>query len=81
MHEMMHDFMCKIYKIFPKIGMLHCVNAFWGSNPTGHSGGGCPLHYQTSGFSCTVHPDIEYFNLCTPENNIGWRTTWFFTKD
>jgi hypothetical protein len=28
-----------------------------------------------------VHPDIEYFNLRTPENNLGWRTRWFYTKD
>jgi hypothetical protein len=40
-----------------------------------------PLHYQTGGFSCQVRPDIEYFNLRTPENNPGWRTKWFYTKD
>jgi hypothetical protein len=28
-----------------------------------------------------VHPDTEYFNLHTPENNIGWRTRWFYAKD
>jgi hypothetical protein len=28
-----------------------------------------------------VHQDIEYFNLRTPENNPGWRTKWFYTKD
>jgi hypothetical protein len=40
-----------------------------------------PLHYQIGGFSCTVHPDIEYFKLRMPENNIGWRTGWFYAKD
>jgi hypothetical protein len=28
-----------------------------------------------------VRPDIEYFNLRMPENNIGWRTRWFYAKD
>jgi hypothetical protein len=28
-----------------------------------------------------VHPDIEYFNLRTPKNNIGWRTRWFYAED
>jgi hypothetical protein len=28
-----------------------------------------------------VRPDIEYFNLRTPENNPGWRTRWFYAKD
>jgi hypothetical protein len=40
-----------------------------------------PLNYQTGGFSCTVRPEIEYFKLRTPENNPGWRTRWFYTKD
>jgi hypothetical protein len=40
-----------------------------------------PIHYQTSGFSCKVRPDIEYFNMRTPENNPGWRTRWFYAKD
>jgi hypothetical protein len=30
-----------------------------------------PLHYQTGGFSCQVHQDVEYFNLQMPENNPG----------
>jgi hypothetical protein len=33
-----------------------------------------PQHYQTSGFSCQVRQDVEYFNLQTPENNPDWRT-------
>jgi hypothetical protein len=41
----------------------------------------CPLHYQTGGFSCKVLPDVECFNLCTPENNPSWRTRWFYAKD
>jgi hypothetical protein len=28
-----------------------------------------------------VRPDIEYFNLQTPENNAGWRTKWYYAKD
>jgi hypothetical protein len=40
-----------------------------------------PLNYQTSGFSCTVHPKVEYFKLQRPENNPGWRTRWFYAKD
>jgi hypothetical protein len=40
-----------------------------------------PLHYQTGGFSCQVRPDVPYFNLQIPENNPGWRTKWFYTKD
>jgi hypothetical protein len=28
-----------------------------------------------------VRPDIEYFNLRTPENNPGWRSKWFYAKD
>jgi hypothetical protein len=40
-----------------------------------------PLHYQTSGFSCQVRQDIDYFNLQTPENNPGWRTKWFYARD
>jgi hypothetical protein len=40
-----------------------------------------PLHYQTGGFNRTVCPDIEYFNLRMPENNIGRRTRWFYAKD
>jgi hypothetical protein len=28
-----------------------------------------------------VRPDIEYFNLQTPENNPGWRTKWYYAKD
>jgi hypothetical protein len=39
------------------------------------------LHYQTGGFSCKVRPDIEYFNLRMLENNPGWRTRLFYTKD
>jgi hypothetical protein len=34
----------------------------------------CPLPFQTGGFGCQVRPDVEYFNLQTPENNPGWRT-------
>jgi hypothetical protein len=33
-----------------------------------------PLPYQTGGFGVQVRPDVEYFNLQTPENNPGWRT-------
>jgi hypothetical protein len=40
-----------------------------------------PLNYQTGGFSCTVRPEIEYFKLRTPENNLGWGTRWFYAKD
>jgi hypothetical protein len=40
-----------------------------------------PLHYQTGGFSYKVRPDVEYFNLRMLENNPGWRTRWFYTKD
>jgi hypothetical protein len=40
-----------------------------------------PLNYQTSGFSCTVRPEVEYFKLRMPENNHGWRTRWFYAKD
>jgi hypothetical protein len=40
-----------------------------------------PLQYQTGGFSCQVCPDIPYFNLQTPENNLGWRTKWFYARD
>jgi hypothetical protein len=25
--------------------------------------------------------DVPYFNLQTPENNLGWRTKWFYAKD
>jgi hypothetical protein len=39
------------------------------------------LSYQTGGFNCTVHPDVDYFTLQTPENNPGWRTKWFYAKD
>jgi hypothetical protein len=28
-----------------------------------------------------VRPDVEYFNLQTPENNPGWRTKWYYAKD
>jgi hypothetical protein len=28
-----------------------------------------------------VRQDVEYFNLQTPENNLGWRTKWFYAKD
>jgi hypothetical protein len=28
-----------------------------------------------------VHQDVEYFDLQTPENNPGWRTKWFYTKE
>jgi hypothetical protein len=28
-----------------------------------------------------VRPDVEYFNLRTPENNPDWRTKWFYAKD
>jgi hypothetical protein len=28
-----------------------------------------------------VRPDVSYFSLQTPENNPGWRTKWFYTKD
>jgi hypothetical protein len=41
----------------------------------------CPQHYQTGGFNYQVHQDVDYFNLQTPENNPGWRTKWFYTKD
>jgi hypothetical protein len=40
-----------------------------------------PLPFQTSGFGCSVRPDVEYFNLQTPENNPGWRTKWYYAKD
>jgi hypothetical protein len=40
-----------------------------------------PLRYQTGGFSCQVRPDVPYFNLQTLENNLGWRTKWFYAKD
>jgi hypothetical protein len=40
-----------------------------------------PLNYQTGGFNCTVCPEVEYFELWTPENNPGRRTRWFYTKD
>jgi hypothetical protein len=40
-----------------------------------------PLQFQTGGFSCQVHPDVSYFSLQMPENNPGWRTKWFYTKD
>jgi hypothetical protein len=40
-----------------------------------------PLPFQTGGFGCQVRPDIEYFNLQTPENNPGWRTKWYYAKD
>jgi hypothetical protein len=28
-----------------------------------------------------VRPDVPYFSLQTPENNLGWRTKWFYAKD
>jgi hypothetical protein len=28
-----------------------------------------------------VRPDVEYFNLQTPENNPGCRTKWYYAKD
>jgi hypothetical protein len=40
-----------------------------------------PLHYQTGGFSCQVHQDVDYFNLQTLENNPRWRKKWFYAKD
>jgi hypothetical protein len=40
-----------------------------------------PLRYQTDSFSCQVRSDVPYFNLQTPENNPGWRTKWFYTKN
>jgi hypothetical protein len=40
-----------------------------------------PLQFQTGGFGCQVYPDVPYFNLPTPENNLGWRTKWFYAKD
>jgi hypothetical protein len=40
-----------------------------------------PLNYQSGGFNCTVHPDVEYFILRTPENNPGWRKRWFYARD
>jgi hypothetical protein len=40
-----------------------------------------PLHYQTGGFSYQLRQDVEYFNLQTPENNLGWRTKWFYARD
>jgi hypothetical protein len=40
-----------------------------------------PLPYQTSGFGVQVRPDVEYFNLQTPKNNLGWRTKWYYAKD
>jgi hypothetical protein len=40
-----------------------------------------PLRYQTGGFSCQVCSDVPYFNLQMPENNLGWRTKWFYAKD
>jgi hypothetical protein len=40
-----------------------------------------PLPFKTGGFGCQVRPDVEYFNLQTPENNPGWRTKWYYAKD
>jgi hypothetical protein len=40
-----------------------------------------PLQFQTGGFSCQVCPDVPYFTLQTPENNLGWMTKWFYAKD
>jgi hypothetical protein len=40
-----------------------------------------PLPYQTGGFGVQVRPDVDYFNLQTPENNPGWRTKWYYAKD
>jgi hypothetical protein len=40
-----------------------------------------PLPFQTGGFGVQVRPDVEYFNLQTPENNPGWRTKWYYAKD
>jgi hypothetical protein len=40
-----------------------------------------PLHFQTGGFGCQVRPDVPYFNLPTPENNLGWRMKWFYAKN
>jgi hypothetical protein len=28
-----------------------------------------------------VRPEVEYFKLRTLENNLGWRTRWFYAKD
>jgi hypothetical protein len=28
-----------------------------------------------------VRQDVEYFNLQTPENNLGWRMKWFYARD
>jgi hypothetical protein len=33
-----------------------------------------PLAYQTGGFNCVVRPEVEYFDLRTPENNPFWWT-------
>jgi hypothetical protein len=38
-----------------------------------------PLHYH--GFSYQVSPEVEYFSLCMPENNPGWRMKWFYARD
>jgi hypothetical protein len=27
-----------------------------------------------------VHPEVGYFKLRTPENNLGRRTRWFYVK-
>jgi hypothetical protein len=40
-----------------------------------------PLPFQTGGFGSQVRPDVEYFNLQTPENNPRWRTKWYYAKD
>jgi hypothetical protein len=40
-----------------------------------------PLNYRTGGFNCMVHPDVEYFVLRMPENNLGWKTRWFYAMD
>jgi hypothetical protein len=40
-----------------------------------------PLQYQIGGFSCQVRTDVPYFNIQMPENNPGWRTKWFYSKD
>jgi hypothetical protein len=40
-----------------------------------------PLPFQTGGFGVQVRPDVEYFNLQTPENNPRWRMKWYYAKN
>jgi hypothetical protein len=40
-----------------------------------------PLRYQAGGFNCTIWLEVDYFSLRMPENNLGWRTRWFYARD